>query len=147
MRRLAVFDLDGTLVDTNLVDNRCYERALCEVLALPSLDRSWNYRHVSDTGIAIEAYTACFGRAPSDDELTRATARFLELLAEEHALDDAQFAPMAGAAAILAELPRRGWAVAIATGCWRRSAEFKLQVAGIDAREIPFASTEDGPAR
>lgn len=31
MRRLAVFDIDGTLTDTNAVDDACYLRAVADV--------------------------------------------------------------------------------------------------------------------
>ncbi len=40
-----------------------------------------------------------------------------------------------------------GWAVAIATGCWRRSAQFKIEVAGIPADGLPAAFADDGPSR
>ena len=54
---------------------------------------------------------------------------------------------MTGAAELLAALPRHGWAVAVATGGWQRSARFKLDAAGLADDALPLASAEDGPAR
>ena len=146
--RLAVFDLDGTLADTRAVEDRCYERAVCDALGLAVLDRDWaRYRHVSDTGIAVEAYESAFGVAPAASTLERAAARFLELLTDEWKASPGGIVAVPGARELLAALPGHGWAVAIATGGWRRSALFKLAAAGLPADDVPLASSEDGPAR
>jgi phosphoglycolate phosphatase-like HAD superfamily hydrolase len=39
------------------------------------------------------------------------------------------------------------WAVALATGCWRDSAELKLKAAGIETEHFPAAFAEDGFSR
>jgi hypothetical protein len=39
MKQLAIFDIDGTLTDTNAVDDECYLRAVSDVLDLDG--RSW----------------------------------------------------------------------------------------------------------
>jgi phosphoglycolate phosphatase-like HAD superfamily hydrolase len=146
--RLVVFDLDGTLVDTSAVEDPCYERALRDTLGVPAIDPDLSrYEHVSDTGIAIEAHAAHFGTAPAAADLERATTRFVELLEAEWRADARRIAAIPGADRLLAALPEHGWDAAIATGGWRRSADFKLAVAGLDVRGIPMASTEDGPAR
>ena len=146
--RLAVFDLDGTLADTRAIEDRCYERAVCDALGLAALDPDWGrYRHVSDTGIASEAHEAAFGAPASAATLERAAARFLELLTAAWAASPHEIVAVPGAAALLAALPRHGWAVAVATGGWRRSARFKLGAAGLPLDDLPLASAEDGPAR
>jgi phosphoglycolate phosphatase-like HAD superfamily hydrolase len=55
--------------------------------------------------------------------------------------------PVRGANHLLAMLRERGWGVALATGAWRRAAEFKLTAAGLDTGDVPRATAEDGPAR
>ena len=56
-RKLAIFDVDGTLLDNMEVEDACYSAALREVLELPWLDTDWtHYEHVSDAAIAVEAY-------------------------------------------------------------------------------------------
>ena len=48
---LVVFDIDGTLTNTNLEDGECYWRALCEVLGFSSEQPQWSeFRHVTDVG-------------------------------------------------------------------------------------------------
>lgn len=146
--RLALFDLDGTLADTRAIEDRCYERAVCDALGLAALDRDWaRYRHVSDTGIASEAHEAAFGIPAPGPLLERAAARFLELLTAEWAASPHEIVALPGAAELLAALPGHGWAVAVATGGWRRSARFKLEAAGLPLDDLPLASAEDGPAR
>src|SRR5712691_2655089 len=52
---LVVFDIDGTLTNTNLEDGECYWRALCELLGFSSEQPQWSeFRHVTDVGIASE---------------------------------------------------------------------------------------------
>jgi phosphoglycolate phosphatase-like HAD superfamily hydrolase len=147
-RRLVVFDLDGTLVDTTAVESPCYTRALCDAFGLPAVDENWSgYEHVTDDGIAVEAYVRHFKRAPSRDEVERAIDRFVTLVASAHAAEPRSITPIPGAAQILAALSTRGWSVAIATGCWRRSAELKLSASGLARFAVPLATSEDGPAR
>ena len=40
-----------------------------------------------------------------------------------------------------------GWGVALATGSWRCSAEFKIQRSGLPIADLPSAFAEDGPSR
>lgn len=52
---LVVFDIDGTLTNTNLVDGKCYWRVIREILGLSGEQPEWsNFRHVTDVGIAEE---------------------------------------------------------------------------------------------
>ena len=71
--------------------------------------------------------------------------RFVSLLADAHAR--APLTPIAGAAELLIVLPEHGWLPALATGAWRRAAQFKLAAAHLPVENIPLATSEDGPAR
>jgi phosphoglycolate phosphatase-like HAD superfamily hydrolase len=145
---LAVFDVDGTLLDNHACENECYAAALREVLGLPMLDSRWHeYEHVTDTGIAVEAFRRYFGVEPGADQISATIVRFVALLQAACEANASAIVPIAGAEQILPILLERGWAVAIATGAWRRAAEFKLGVAGIERSDVPLASAEDGPAR
>lgn len=66
--RVVIFDIDGTLTQTNGVDAECFTAAVQTVLGLPAIDTDWDsYSHVSDRGIIEEislrhrgtAITAC----------------------------------------------------------------------------------------
>ncbi|HEX6200249.1 MAG TPA: HAD family hydrolase [Thermoanaerobaculia bacterium] len=149
--KLAVFDLDGTLALTNQVDGRCYLAAFREALDLGGFDGDWSlFPHRTDSGIGRELYRRCLGRPPEAAELDRTRARFVELLEEALELDAAAFQPVPGAPALLDALPGHGWAVALATGGWRASAELKLRAAGLEAvlrDSLPLVSGDDGISR
>jgi phosphoglycolate phosphatase-like HAD superfamily hydrolase len=52
---LVVFDIDGTLTNTNLEDGERYWRAICALLGFSSEQPDWSeFRHVTDVGIASE---------------------------------------------------------------------------------------------
>ena len=147
-RKLAIFDVDGTLLDNMEIEDACYSAALREVLGLPSLDTDWtHYEHVSDAAIAVEAYRRHHGSAPSATQLDATIARFVRLLAEAHDTDSGVIRATNGAAQLFEGLARHGWAVAIATGAWRRASELKMSAGGLRFAGVPMATSEDGPAR
>ncbi|HUF28586.1 MAG TPA: hypothetical protein VMM18_16525 [Gemmatimonadaceae bacterium] len=60
MRRLVVFDIDGTLTDTNEVDDACYVRAVATVLGLEAAALDWS---AAPHGIrASSLYSSGLGR-------------------------------------------------------------------------------------
>lgn len=147
--RLAIFDIDGTLTETNEVDSDCFVRAMADAHAVTEMDTNWGgYAHTTDSHITREVLRARFGRAPDEGELSGFKSRFVSLLEESRSRDASLFREVAGAASALARLRREpGWAVAIATGCWRGSALMKLSAAGLETRGVPAAFAEDGESR
>jgi len=147
-RKLAIFDVDGTLLDNMECEDACYSAALRETLGLPWLDTDWSrYEHVSDAAIAVEAFRRQFGSEPTAEQLDATISRFVRLLAEAHGADPDAIVPVPGALELLESLQMRGWAVALATGAWRRAAELKLSGGGVPYADLPLATSEDGPAR
>ena len=64
--KLAVFDVDGTLLDNLESEDVCYATALREGLGVTTLNTDWRtYEHVTDEGIAVEAYQRAFSVPPS----------------------------------------------------------------------------------
>ncbi len=146
--RLAIFDIDGTLTRTSEVDDACYIRAVREEWGVPSMSTDWSeYEHSTDNAIAAEIFRRARGREASPAELAALRDRFARLVAEEAARAPERFRPIAGAPSIVVELPRAGWAVAIATGGWTPSARTKLASAGIPAEGIPAAFACDARPR
>jgi phosphoglycolate phosphatase-like HAD superfamily hydrolase len=143
---LAIFDLDGTLTATNEVDSSCFVEAIrAEFGFTPNAD--WgSYEHCTDEGIVIEAATAHLDAAPSVQDLERLKRRFAHLLAEAAVATPHLFALIPGARELLRHLSGTGWAVAIATGAWRVSAELKLAAAGL-AEGIPLFCSDGTPSR
>src|SRR5262245_4689472 len=147
--KLVVFDLDGTLTRTSRVDAECYERALEEIAGLRDLRTDWStYEHATDTGIVDEIYRERFGRPPTDEECEAAQARLIDLFRTRCAANGSEFVEVPGAAEFVRRLLRDGiWGVALATGAWRCSAEFKIERSGLPLVGLPSAFAEDGPSR
>lgn len=147
-RKLAIFDVDGTLLDNMECEDACYSAALREMLGLPWLDTDWSrYEHVSDAAIAVEAFRRQFGSEPTTEQLDATISRFVRLLGDAHRADPEAIVPVPGALELLESLHTWGWAVALATGAWRRAAELKLSGGRIAYADLPLATSEDGPAR
>lgn len=146
---LIMFDLDGTLVDSNMLDSQCYLQALVDVFGfdLDTIDRDWsNYPHITDAGILQTLCQTELGRNPTPTELNSYQHRFLELLALaccEHPLQSID-----GAREILDRLSiDPNYAIALATGAWRQTALYKLQQAGLDGIILPMACSDDAHTR
>ena len=147
--KLVIFDLDGTLTETNEVDDLCFPRAFAENLGVIDLNTDWStYTHSTDTVVFQEAFAQRFRRHPTPHEAKSFEQHFVESLAELYASRPAMFAEVHGATALLKQFEQdTRWATAIATGCWKRSADFKIDAAGIPAAGVPMAFAEDGPSR
>ena len=80
--QLAIFDIDGTLTDTNAADNACFLQAFEESLGIRNIDTDWtSYRYSTDSGIVSEILGRHRRRADQEDvEVPR--TRFVELLEE-----------------------------------------------------------------
>jgi phosphoglycolate phosphatase-like HAD superfamily hydrolase len=146
---LVVFDIDGTLTDTNLVDGQCYWRAVSEVLGLSGDQPDWSdFHHVTDVGIAGELCMRHLGRQLSSLEIEAIGSRLAALLDLVLAREDPTAHQIPGSAEILTALSKSSkFAVAFATGGLRVSAELKLHRAGLPFALIPFASSNDALPR
>ena len=147
--RMAIFDVDGTLTNTNDIDLRCYVRALKDTFAIDAPDLSWaDYRHVTDIGITNEVLEQHFGRPPTHSEVAQLRDRLIELFDEALAQEPGLVTEIAGAQRLLDRLRASAdWAVGLATGCWEASARWKLRAAGVVADDLPAAFSEDGVSR
>jgi phosphoglycolate phosphatase-like HAD superfamily hydrolase len=142
---LAIFDLDGTLLDTNAVDSGCFVAAWRDELGIDCSDAEWSsFAHVTDGGIAEELLTRA-GIGDREDALRRVQRRFIQLLERAAAADAAAFRPIRGARELIGHLPRVGWHVAVATGAWKASAEVKLRAAGMTG--VPLAACDGAASR
>jgi phosphoglycolate phosphatase-like HAD superfamily hydrolase len=147
--QLAIFDVDGTLTQSNELDNHCFSRAFAEEFAIHTKSEHWHdCPHITDSGLTHHILTRHFGRAPLPDETVRVQRRFMQLLSA--AVTEAPHAmpPIPGACAVLDQLGQEAdWVVAIATGCWQASAHFKLNHAQINFTGIPTACADAWLAR
>src|SRR5262245_39575706 len=145
--RLIIFDIDGTLTDTTMIDAGCFVRALADVYGFTAVDIEWSrYTQVTDAGVFMEIFESRAGRRPCTEEISRFRERFVSLLAS--AQSACPFQPVNGARQLLAALAdHREYRVALASGCWSESARMKMASAGMNYDAYPSASADDAAAR
>ncbi len=146
--RLAIFDVDGTLLRTSGVDDECYVQAMDEVFGIRGMSTDWgSYSHSTDGAILADLIRERLGREPTAEDAAIHRSRFVTLLEAVAAESPERFAQTPGAAAALAALPERGWSAAIATGGWRASALLKLDRGRLDIAATAAAFADDALAR
>lgn len=146
---LVIFDIDGTLTETDQVDEICFVQALADAHSITEISTDWaGYSHTTDSAITRHIFQEQFNRTPEEAELQKFKSCFVKLLQSYKVKDSTLFAEIAGASFMLPRLNREPeWRVAIASGGWRVSATLKLEVAGIEAHDFPAAFAEDGLSR
>jgi phosphoglycolate phosphatase-like HAD superfamily hydrolase len=148
MSSLAIFDIDGTLTDTNAVDDACYRSAVAVAIGVPERAIDWTgAAHFTDRGI-FDWLCEVHGRpAPTSADISFARDRLTQLLTTAMGVSPGDFVPIAGAVRVLEHLAAGGWHTSIATGCWRPSARLKLRAAGIDMHDALIACADDAASR
>jgi beta-phosphoglucomutase-like phosphatase (HAD superfamily) len=136
---LAIFDIDGTLIDSNAVDNECFLASL----GTSANATNWSdYPHHTDRGLTHEFLRRKWSRDPVESEISRHRTEFIEALrARITALDEIR-----GAKAFIEFLRKRGWEIALATGAWSESALLKLNAAGFPPT-LPLSCCDEWPSR
>jgi phosphoglycolate phosphatase-like HAD superfamily hydrolase len=146
--QLVVFDIDGTLTDTNVVDGECYWQAVCEVFGMIGHEPEWsNFPNVTDAGIAAELCLRHLGRELRSDEIEAICTRLVALL-DVALVKDPVAHQIPGSAELLSILNKSSeFAVALATGGFLLSAELKLRRASLPFTAVPLASSTDAVSR
>jgi phosphoglycolate phosphatase-like HAD superfamily hydrolase len=146
---LAIFDIDGTLTETNHVDDICFVQALADAHAITDVSTDWaGYPHTTDSAIIYHIFQERLNRAPEEAELIKFKSFFVAILENFQLKDSSLFAEVMGASSMLRRLNQEPeWRVAIASGGWRVSARLKLKVAGVEVDDFPAAFADDGLSR
>lgn len=143
---LAVFDIDGTICDTQEVEGRCYAQAFQEICGVSLETLDWTkYDEPTSSGIV----RSVLWNAPAiEAKEQRFRDRFVQLLIEEQPKFPEDFAPIPGATEFLKLLLNdSSVVVAFATGGFDTEAEFKLRCCGINLQDYPHATSSDTPRR
>lgn len=129
MSRLAIFDIDGTLVDVDEVPS--FVEAFRRTHGFQPEFRWEHYRTSTDTGIVGEILEERFGRPATHDEVAAVTHCFAERIRANVGGGVTPLRIVPGVREFVPALARRGWRLALATGCVEASARFKVERAGL----------------
>ncbi|MEM1198821.1 MAG: HAD family hydrolase [Pseudomonadota bacterium] len=138
----VIFDVDGTLVDSDALDGALFLQAVSDVLGQVTFRDDWvDYPHVSDAGILADIIQDN-GFSPGTGLEQKVRDRFGTLITS--ALDEAPCQALPGATAVTAQLATRpGTALGVATGGWGHTARAKLVSAGFNTGNWTIASSDD----
>ena len=147
-RTLVMFDIDGTLLRSNALDDICYVRTAQSRLGDIAVNTDWAiYQNVTNSGITTELYQQ-LGLEPTPDQLEAFERALAEDISRYLQEQPEACQAIAGAALFVQLLQlREDVVVAIATGGWQRCAQIKLQHSGIPYKGLPFASASDAIER
>lgn len=145
---LIIFDVDGTLIESDPVDWTAFKGALQSVLGFtPPSGFCRALGDVTAHSVAAASMRAV-GREVNEQLMDRVREENLRRLQVAYAMDRNAFPARLGAAALLKRLRATpGVTVAIATGCWQPTIRLKLEAAGIDVAGLPMATCSDRPRR
>lgn len=145
---LILFDIDGTLVDSQEFDSELFVRAVRIVLGI-GIDDDWSaYRNVTDGGILDEIIDRAGLRSDRTRVHREVRDTFAGLVSEYLEQQGGRLPEIPGAGAFLARLKScPGVAVGLATGGWEETARMKLKAAGLAAAELSLASGSDALTR
>lgn len=141
---LIIFDIDGTLCNSQRTEDYCFKKAYEECLGIDIWELEWHtLKHVTDWGISNEIYVKHFKRDISIKEIDQFRNRFIELLQIAYQKDDSVFTEVAGARDFFQRLQDdNNYRLAVATGSWSDSARIKLRSIEIDFENLPFAHSD-----
>lgn len=141
MKKLVIFDIDGTLTNTKKVDDRCYMQAFEQTFGVDISHQSWHQmENVTDWGITEELIVRLFGRTPVTKDYLSLSENFLNNLTEALANDPSQFREVKGAKKFFDYLKAQtDYYVGVATGGWKATALLKLNAIDLTIQNLPFA--------
>ena len=143
----AIFDVDGTLLDSNGADGELYIAAVERVLGHVRIRSNWGeYEHVTDSGILTEILLDN-GIGEDHHIVAAIKSTFIEGL-RRHIDAYGPFSEIPGARNFVSRLcGATDRACAYATGCWSTSAVMKLESAGFPIQGVPISSADDSHER
>ena len=147
-RNLIIFDVDGTLVDAHALDCGSFDAAFREVTGSSLPESMWTkFEEVTSQSTIHQA----LGKERDHDLIAikdQVRDLFLARLNAGHVANAEAICAFPGAIDLISGLKTsKTLRVAIATGCWRETAHFKLNAAGFDIEDIPFACASDRYSR
>ncbi len=146
---LVMLDIDGTLTQSYDYDKEIMGLAIGEVLGCPPVDADVKgYVDKTSTGVTEEAIRRITGTNPNPGQIAAMKRNVLRRLEKLYLGSPETFGEVPGAGNFLDRLHELdGVGIAIATGCWRDEALFKLRASGVNVADIPMATSDDDRKR
>jgi phosphoglycolate phosphatase-like HAD superfamily hydrolase len=139
----VIFDIDGTLLQSDVNDDALYLAAVRDVLGNVKLRPTWSmYTQFTASGVLAEILNDN-AIAITMDTVSAVRDRFVAHV-HRHVADHGSFAEIPGAKTFVESLNLSSThRVAYATGGWRGSALLKLSVSGFPIAGVPLATSDD----
>lgn len=122
---IALFDVDGTLLDTGGAGGNAWREAFAELHGVPADIVQFSEAGETDTHIALKTFEAVVGRAPTRDELGRLLAVYLLHLQDQVSVSGG-YRVLEGVEDTLTRLIRAGVTLGIVSGALEGAARIKL---------------------
>ncbi len=146
--QLVVFDIDGTLIDSEEYDASLFKQAIKSVIDIEIGDDWSSYRNVTDGGILDEIIDT-HGITGNKDVLhNQVKELFFELNERYLTKRPGALREIPGARDFIGRLnSMESVTIAIATGGWEETARLKLEGVGIETDNLIIASSSDAHSR
>lgn len=143
----VIFDIDGTLLKSEHIDEKYFVMALTDILGDVMLKERWShYTKVTDNGIIAEILE--HNGKPFANEIIDAVRNRFTWYLDRHFIDGGSCIPVDGAPEFFRHLHLHDdYIVGIATGGWEKTARMKLAHADFDIGETPLSSSADSDDR
>jgi len=139
----VVFDIDGTLLQSDANDDALYLAAIRDVLGKVKLRPSWGmYTQFTAAGILAEILND--NAIDATPDTVAAVRNCFVASVRRHVSEHGPFEEIPGARAFVQSLHNSTThRIAYATGGWRGSALLKLSLAGFPVTDVPLATSDD----
>jgi phosphoglycolate phosphatase-like HAD superfamily hydrolase len=127
-----LFDIDGTLLTTGGAGARSWEWAFDTLYGVPADIGRFSEDGMTDPDVARGTFRGAIGREPTDREIARVFAAYLERLPQEVNASDG-YRVLPGAEHLLRRLLQRGCLLGVVTGALEAAAHIKLARGGLNA--------------
>jgi phosphoglycolate phosphatase len=120
-----LFDIDGTLISTGGAGARSWRWAFDQLYGVPADIGAFSEAGMTDPEVARGTFRGAIGREPSDREMARVLAAYLERLPYEVETSE-HYEVLPGAEHLLRRLSQDGCLLGVVTGALEAAAHIKL---------------------